>query len=230
MPNLARRQLRTEARVASRVSHHNIVSVIDYDESDELPFLVMERVHGVLLGDLLDSAGPLSVRGACEIMTQLLAALGESHVHGVVHGDVKSDNVLVTPQRDGRTLARLFDFGLARTGDDEACSDDGMLFGTPEYIAPELARGHGPTIASDLYAAGVVLYELLTGTAPFTGNCGYEILSRHLCEDVTPPSRRRQDLDRPGIDTLVMRALAKEPEARFQSAVQFARTVQSTMF
>jgi tRNA A-37 threonylcarbamoyl transferase component Bud32 len=224
------RRFRTEAFVASRLWHRNIVAVIDYGDSNGVPFLVMEHVQGTLLGRVVAERGPLDVATAFDYVTQLLEALYESHATGIVHADVKSDNVLVEPRHDGTSLTRLFDFGLARSYTEDHEHDRDLIYGTPHYMAPEVARGYPPSPASDLYAAGILLYELLTGTTPFAGGSSREVLARQLGEDPVPPSRRRSDgALSEHVDALVMRALEKRATHRFGDARTFAGALRACL-
>jgi serine/threonine-protein kinase len=224
-----RRRFRTEARAGARVLHRNIVRVLDYGESGETPYLVMEHVAGPTLGRYLAEHGPLPAALAAEVVCQLLAALDEAHACGVLHADVKCDNILVETARDGAPLPRLIDFGLARFTDEPRVVLDGeqLVSGTPEYLAPELIRGAVPTIASDLYAVAVVLYELIAGATPFAGGSSAQIMSRHLDQVAVPLSWRCQDRGvTAALDDLLARALAKAPEDRFANAATFRHEIE----
>lgn len=217
------RRFRTEAFVASRLWHRNIVAVIDFGDLGGDPFLVMEYVQGRLLGRLVAQRGPFPLESAVDLVTQILDALYESHASGIVHADVKSDNVFVESRRDGTEQARLFDFGLARSCGLDLEQEPDLIYGTPQYMAPELVRGQPPSPASDIYAVGTLLYELLTGTTPFSGGGSQEVMSRQVSEDPIPPSRRRADGSLgPDIDDLVMQALDKRPAHRLVDARAFA--------
>ncbi len=232
-PAIARR-FHDEARAASRLSHPNVVAVIDYGETDGgTPFLVMEHVHGDTLTELLRREGPLDARRAAALVGQVLAALAEAHAVGIVHGDVKSDNILVERLHAGAELIKVVDFGLARIAADGSGVEYGpdgrrVVSGTPEYMAPELLSGDGITAASDLYAVGAILYELVTGATPFAGGDPETILARHATEVVVPPSLRRPDHHvAPAMDRVIVRALAKAPADRFASAGAFAAALES---
>ncbi len=200
----------------------NVASVFERGETAEgLPYLVMEHVHGL----------PLSVhrrrslRSCVLIVRQVLEGLALMHASGIVYGDVKSDNVLVERMARGLDVAKLIDLGLASVAIDGDCEPSGevTMFGTPEYMAPELFRGHRATPSSDLYAVGCVLYEVITGTTPFAGRTMSHVTARHLDDAVVPPSLRCPDLAIPPIlDRIVMRALEKDPLDRFDSARGFA--------
>jgi serine/threonine protein kinase len=183
------RRFRTEALAGGRLDHDNIARVIDSGRGGA-PFLVMEYIAGTPLDEIVTKGGALELRVATNLCGQLLAALEEAHKAGIIHADVKSGNVLIETLESGELLARLIDFGLARFSTDANEPDDRLLSGTPEYLAPELVQGGPPTVASDLYAAGVVLYELLTGTTPFAGGTAGEIVARQVDDAVVPPSLR----------------------------------------
>jgi serine/threonine-protein kinase len=222
IPELVRR-FHLEARAASRLSHRGSVAVFDYGVTgDGTPFLVMEYVPGQTLGRLMRERWPVGMASVAELGVQILAALADAHDNGVVHGDIKSDNVLVTTHRDGADHAKLVDYGLARLIDDAATSTDDGVCGTPEYMAPEVASGDPATAVSDLYSVGALLYELLTGLPPFVARTPQDVLQKQVSEPVIPPSERRPDRDIPmALEAVVMRALAKDPIQRFASARQF---------
>lgn len=225
------RRLRDEARIACRVRSASCVGMIDCGElPDGAPYLVMEYVPGEVLGQII-AEQPIPLARAVDVMEQILGALGAVHAAGIVHGDVKSDNFLVETAR-GRDRVTLIDFGLARLADapHEVDLEDGevMVSGTPEYMAPEVVAGEPPGRAADLYAAGVILYELLTGTTPFGGGAPETIMIRHAREAVIPPSLRCPGRDLPlALDRVVQRALRKTPEARFPDAATFARELRA---
>ncbi len=226
-PHVAR-HFRTEAIAAARFSHPNSVAVIDYGETDEgVPFLVMEYLHGRTLSQIVRDEAPLDVRRAVTITAQILDALGDAHALGIVHADVKSDNVLVHHTRDRGEQAKLVDFGLARIAAapdaDGAHGDNAFISGTPAYMAPEVIRGGAPSPLSDGYSVGAMLYELLTGATPFGGADFDEILRRHLEDLVVPPSLRCPELAIPRhVEEATLRALAKDPAQRFPSTAAFA--------
>jgi len=201
-----------EGRAAARVRHENVVRVIDHGMTcDGVPYVAMARVAGVSLLALIQREGLLSLPRIRTVAAQVLAGLAAIHRAGLVHADLKSDNLLV----DGDQLT-IIDFGLAR---EACCADRHLISGTPEYMAPELIRGDVITPAADLYAVGVILYELLTGTTPFGGGTASVIFNRHLHDDVVPPSKRCPDRRIPAaLDALVVRALAKKPEDRYSDA------------
>ncbi len=224
-------RFKTEALAGGRLAHRNIARVIDFGGRDSAsPFLVMEYVRGVPLETIVAEQGPMSTVVATDVVTQILAALHEAHTAGIIHADIKSGNVLVETLPDGALLARVIDFGLAQFTDEELVNDSRILSGTPDYLAPEVIRGGRPTVASDIYAAGVVLYELLTGATPFSGGTSEQILARHLDDVVIPPSFRAPSQNIPAtIEVAVIRALAKDPAARFESAAEFTEVLRTAI-
>jgi len=227
------RRFQDEAIAASRISHPNSVAVIEWGHTtDGTPFIVMEDVHGVTITHLVQRSGSMPIGRALELIHQLLEALVEAHAADVIHGDVKSDNVLVEATRTGDRV-RVIDFGLARLRDRPGLEDirvdaagDRLISGTPEYMAPEVIRGEPPTPATDLYGAGIILYELLTGTTPFAGGTTTAIMERHLHDPVVPPSVRRPDRGISlALDRAVVVALAKDPASRFPDVATFAATL-----
>ncbi|MBV8758459.1 MAG: serine/threonine protein kinase [Deltaproteobacteria bacterium] len=218
---------REEAVAASRVRHPCCVTIIAHDRlGDGTPVIVMEHIPGRPLGRVIADE-PIPLARAVEIMVQILSALDAAHSTGVVHADIKSDNFLVEAL-DGGDHVTLIDFGLARM--DGSTPIAGMVSGTPEYMAPEVIRGSAPTPASDLYSAGIVLYEILTGTTPFAGGKTADVLARQLQDVVVPPSMRAPERGLPrSVDEVVQRALAKEPADRFATAAEMARALRAVL-
>jgi serine/threonine-protein kinase len=203
-----------EARAAARLSHPNVVAVYDQGVEGTRPFLVMEFVPGVNLRHVLRDRGKLSVAEAVTVMDYVLAALSAAHVAGLIHRDIKPENVLLTA--DGRV--KVADFGLARAIAGSTVTTTGsVLLGTAAYLSPEQFE-HGTADArSDVYSAGVVFFELLTGSVPFQAESAYAVLHRHANEDVPAPSTRAADIP-PQIDALVTWATARDPQERPEDA------------
>jgi serine/threonine-protein kinase len=218
-----------EAHAGRCVRHPNVVAVHGSGTSaDGTPFLVMELVSGQLLDKLIGAAGELPLRRAVAIVRQVLAGLGALHDAGFVHGDVKTANVLVDATRADAVV--LIDLGLARAPDRFEAAKARLASGTPEYMAPEVIRGDGTRPGSDVYAAGVVLYQLLTGAPPFEGATSREILRRHLDDDAVPPSLRSPERGIPAaLERAVMTALAKDPCARHPSAAAFSAALGAAL-
>ncbi|MEO6773681.1 MAG: serine/threonine-protein kinase [Kofleriaceae bacterium] len=212
-----------EGRAAARVRHDNVVRVVDHGRTSAgVPYVAMARVRGVSLLALIQREGLLSLPRIRTVAAQVLAGLAAIHRAGLVHADLKSDNLLV----DGDQLT-IIDFGLAR---EASCADRHLISGTPEYMAPELIRGESITAAADLYSVGVILYELLTGTTPFGGGSAATIFERHLHDEVVPPSARCPDRAIPAaLDALVVRALAKHPADRHADADELLEALLSAI-
>ena len=207
-------QLRNEGRIAGLVDHPNVVRVVDHGEtSDGTPFVAMKRLVGEPLGGLIQCDGPLSLARIRTIAAQLCDGLEAIHGQGYVHGDLKSDNLLLDVA--GGDRLSIIDFGLARAPRTRLREDERMISGTPEYMAPEIIRGDAITTAADIYAVGIILYELVTGSTPFGGGSTAEVFTRHLEDDVVPPSMRYPDRTiPPALDAVIVHALAKDPRVR----------------
>jgi beta-lactam-binding protein with PASTA domain/predicted Ser/Thr protein kinase len=205
-------RFRREAKNAAGLSHPNIVSIYDRGEAEGTYYIAMEYLEGRTLKELLVSRGPTPLAVAIDYARQILAALGFAHRNGIVHRDIKPHNVVVAP--DGRL--KVTDFGIARAGASQM-TETGSIIGTAQYLSPEQARGAAVTPASDIYSVGIVLYEMLTGSVPFTGDTPLEIAMKHLSATPEPPSERRAEIPHE-LDSIVLRALAKNPADRYQSA------------
>src|SRR5436305_13319651 len=209
-------RFRREAESAAGLSHPTVVSIYDRGEAEGTYYIAMEYLEGKTLKELLVSRGPTPVRVAIDYTRQILSALEFAHRNGIVHRDIKPHNVVVAP--DGRL--KVTDFGIARSGSSQM-TEARPIIGTAQYLSPEQAQGKPVSPASDLYSVGVVLYEMLTGTVPFTGDTALEIAMKHLNTVPEAPSTKRP----PGLgevphelDLVVLRALAKDPADRYQTA------------
>ncbi|MDH5281026.1 MAG: Stk1 family PASTA domain-containing Ser/Thr kinase, partial [Thermoleophilia bacterium] len=205
-------RFRREATHAAGLSHPNIVSIFDRGEADGSYFIVMEYVEGRTLKELIRSRGDCPVPVAIAYTRQILAGLRYAHRNGVIHRDIKPHNVIVDPEG----VIKVTDFGIARAGVSQM-TEEGAIIGTAQYLSPEQARGAPVDQTSDLYSTGIVLFELLTGEVPFTGDSPVEIAMKHLSEVPPIPSELRPDVP-DDLDLVVVRALAKEPADRYKSA------------
>ena len=211
-------RFKREARSAASLSHPNIVQVYDRgDTEDGSSYIAMEYVPGGTLKEKISGEGPLGAREAAALGAQVAAALGAAHDRGMVHRDIKPQNVLLTDRGD----AKVADFGIARAGSSVTISRTGSVMGTAGYMSPEQALGEPATPKSDLYSLGVVLYEALTGELPYTADNPIAVSMKHVNEPVPPP--REIDPTIPeGMNALVTRLMAKNPEDRYASADELA--------
>ncbi len=198
-----------EARAAAQLAHPNIVAVLDRGQQDGRQFIVFEHVEGETLKERVARQGPLPLRDVAEIGAAIASALACAHANGVVHRDVKPQNVLLTA--DG--VPKVTDFGIARSSASAGSTDPGTVLGTSSYIAPEQARGERVGPATDVYSLGCVLFELLTGRPPYEGPTFYAVAVRHVREPVPDVRSARSDCS-PELASLVERCLAKAPEER----------------
>jgi eukaryotic-like serine/threonine-protein kinase len=205
-------RFRREAKNAAGLSHPNVVSVYDRGEAEGTYYIAMEYVEGRTLKDLVLRRGPSPVPIAIDYTRQILSALRFAHRNGVVHRDIKPHNVIV----DSEGRVKVADFGIARAGASQM-TETGSIIGTAQYLSPEQARGAPVDQTSDIYSVGIVLYELLTGTVPFSGESPVEIAMKHLSQTPEPPSSRRPDVPH-DLDLVVLRSLAKDPSERYRSA------------
>lgn len=206
-------RFRREARSAANLNHPNIVSIYDWGEEEGTYFIVMEYVDGLTLRDVIRRQGPLLASRAAEIGADIAAALHFAHVGGVVHRDVKPGNVLITASQ-----VKVTDFGIARAGDPaESLTQAGAVMGTATYFSPEQAQGHVVDPRTDVYSLGVVLYEMVAGRPPFTGDNPVSIAYQHVREEPVPPSHHNPDVP-PAFDAIVAKAMAKNRANRYSSA------------
>lgn len=209
------RRFLIEAKAAGKLNHPNIVGIYDYGDEQGLAYIVMEFVQGKELKSYFDAKYNFNLGQTQRLMTELLEALGYSHHRGVIHRDVKPANVFVTDSG----MVKLGDFGIARI-DSSQKTHAGTVLGTPSYMSPEQIRGEVVDARSDLYSAGVILYQFLVGERPFSGNM-VAIMQKVLTEPPPPPSSKNPAVS-PALDSLMAKALAKSADDRFQSAAEFA--------
>ena len=207
-------KFRREARSAAKLSHPNVVAVYDQGEDDGEVFLAMELVNGLTLRQVMQAEGPLTPRGALDILDPVLQALGAAHSAGLIHRDVKPENVIL--REDG--TVKVADFGLARAiATNTSTTQTGTLLGTVAYLSPEQVERGIADARSDVYAAGLLLFEMLTGSKAFMGDSPIHVAYQHVHSDVPKPSSR-VDTVPAGLDRLVERASARDPESRPRDA------------
>jgi eukaryotic-like serine/threonine-protein kinase len=206
-----------EVEAVGNLHHNHILPAFDYGQQNPWHYLVMPYIEHGSLSDLLDE-GPLTLEHAGEMLAQIASALQCAHDHGILHRDIKPSNILLSDDH----YAYLADFGLAKPMDGrDNVTQTGVLMGTPEYMAPELADGHAP-ISSDLYALGILLYQMVTGQLPFIGDTALAVYIRQMHEIPAPPSRLNPAIT-PDVDRVILRALDKDPRRRFQTPDELAQ-------
>ena len=216
-----RERFRREAAAAAAMQHPNVVSIYDRGEWDGTSYIAMELVTGPTLKQLIQQRGPAGPGAATDIAIEILKALRYAHKRGIVHRDIKPQNVLI----DEEGHAKVADFGIAHAGASDM-TDEGAILGTVQYVSPEQAQGKPVSPRSDLYSVGVVLYELLTGQVPFEGEAPVSIALKQVSEIPVPPAQLEPSIP-PALEAVVMRALEKDPDHRFQDADEFIAALEN---
>ncbi len=239
MPDPERRKrflarFRREADAVAALDHPNILPIYEYGEQDDLAYLVMPHVAGGTLRDRVERKGPLPFAEVAGFLAQAASALDYAHAHGVIHRDVKPQNMLLYP--DKRLM--LGDFGIAKVAEQAAADPDeptapqlttmGHVVGTPDYIAPEQAMGNPVDARADIYSLGVVLFYLVTGRVPFAAAQPMTVAAKHVSEPPPPPRQFRPDLP-PAAERVILKALAKDPAARYRSAGELSRAFRAAL-
>jgi len=238
-PKLANRRdlvsrFRREAKAMSHLTHPNTVKVLLYGElEDGSLYIIMEHLEGKNLNQTVRSEGPMPFDRALPILVQVCGALEEAHRTGIVHRDLKPENIFLCNQGGLRDFPKVLDFGLAKVTEREMrpgsiiLTQEGMVFGTPEFMSPEQAQGRTLTPASDIYSLAVILYELLTGKLPFDARTPVEYLQLHVTAPPIPLNERVPGQSfPPGLTSVIARALSKKPEDRYRSAAELAAALK----
>jgi len=207
-------RFRREAQAAARLNHPNLVSVYDTGTDDGIHFIVMEYVEAKTLADYLAGGGRIMPERSIEIAEAVCDALSVAHAHGIIHRDIKPANIMITAKGD----VKVTDFGIARviSGADTLAQTAAVL-GTASYLSPEQAQSQPVDQRSDIYSLGVALYEMVTGSPPFSGDSPVMVASKHVLEQPTPPSKLNADVS-PELEAVIMKAMAKNPDNRYQDA------------
>ena len=213
-----------EAEAASKMTHHNIVNLLDVGMDGENRYLVMEYVQGKTLKEVIQERGRLSAPLSCQIAIRILSALEHAHRNGIVHRDIKPQNILV--HEDGHI--KVADFGIARIADSSTLTRGDMVMGSVHYFSPEQARGEGASAASDIYSTGIVLYEMLTGRVPFDGETPVAVAMQHLHAQPVPIQNLAPDVP-PSVVQVCMKAMEKNPAMRYQTAREMAADLRAAL-
>ena len=218
------RRFHREARAASRLNHPNSIQLIDFGQAKEdgALYMAMEFVPGKDLNKIIQMDYPLGENRIVAIMDQVLSALADAHAAGIVHRDLKPENIMVTDLRGTKDFVKVLDFGIAKIQEstaDPALTQVGMVCGTPEYMSPEQARGEALDARSDLYAAGVILYQMASGRLPFTAPTAMGIVTKHLVEQPVPPSKLEGVQVSPALEATILKAMSKDRNGRQATAL-----------
>lgn len=220
--NIARFQ--REARASAALRHKSIIEIYDVDEYQGKPYMVMECVKGESLKEVLKKRGTFTAVEACDIVYQLSDALAHAHEHGIIHRDVKPQNVMI--KQDGSI--KLGDFGIALVNDAPHLTQKDIVLGSVHYMAPEIAQGKNATIHADIYALGITFFELLTGKLPFNDSSAVNIAMKQISEPMPSVRKYRNDIDKK-IDKIIIKSCHKEMRSRFNTMKEFRKELQLAM-
>lgn len=215
------KRFQREAQAVAKLSHPNIVSIYDVGKEDNFHYLVMEYVEGQNLKEIIQKRAPIEPLEAIDYLMQILDALEHAHENQVIHRDIKPHNILVT--KSGKV--KVTDFGIAQAVSSATLTYTGTMVGSVQYISPEQAKGEVTDTAADIYSSGVVLYELLTGELPFTGDTAISIAIKHIQSDFAPPSELVEGIP-PALEAVVLKAMNKDPKERFASAHEMGAALE----
>ncbi len=222
-----------ECKTTAKLSHPNIVTVYDVGSlGGNAPYLVMEYIKGEALADKIHRQGALPFSTTANIIIQMCRGLQEAHNHGVIHRDLKPDNVLLQDKSDRPDWVKIVDFGISHIVHESGkrLTKTGRMVGTPEYIAPEQLKDKPMDMRTDLYALGIMIYEMLTGHVPFEGESAESILMKHLMDEPPPMSKYKPEFkDGTPFDAIVTKLLQKDPDARYQTATELRLDVEQTL-
>jgi serine/threonine-protein kinase len=217
-------RFRREARAVAQLQHPHIVAVLDSGEHDGMPFIVLEYVQGETLKERIQRVGRLTITEAVAFTIEVARALDAAHARGIVHRDVKPQNILLDPESG----AKITDFGIARTGDESGLTIGGRVLGTTDYVSPEQALGHEVTGQSDLYSLGIVLYESLCGTVPFSAPSHIAVATMHVREEI-PDIQKRRPAVSAALAAVIERATAKHLARRYGSARELIAELEEVL-
>lgn len=216
------RRFRREAQAAAKLTHPNVVNIYDVGQEEDTHYIVMEYVEGETLKDLIKREAPLPAKRAVDIAIQIAEALDNAHLHQIIHRDIKPHNILIG--KNGSV--KVTDFGIARAVTSATITHTGSVLGSVHYFSPEQAKGGLTGEKSDIYSLGVVLYEMVTGELPFSGESPISVALKHLQEDFSDPRSINPELPQ-SVENVILRALSKDPEQRYQSAREMVKDLET---
>ncbi|MDQ0337552.1 serine/threonine-protein kinase [Caldalkalibacillus uzonensis] len=217
-------RFRREAQAAASLSHANIVNIYDVGIEDDVHFIVMEYIDGPTLKEYIDQKGPLPVEEAIHITKQIAEALEHAHQNNIIHRDIKPHNILIGPYK----RVKVTDFGIARAATSSTITHTGSVIGSVHYFSPEQARGGVADLKSDIYSLGIVLYEMVTGELPFSGDSPISVALKHLQEPFTEPRQLNPHIPQ-SVENIILRSLAKDPSQRYDSAAELIHDLNTCL-